>query len=207
MTRESNQAWEGRRIGILGGTFDPPHVGHTRMAAIARDVLDLDRVLLSPAPHPPHKSDADTTPYAHRVAMVEAAVAGEEHILVATIEDAHSVSYTVELLHACRRRTDADLYFILGADSLAELWSWRDPVEIMRLATLVVFPRATAHATGGVEQAPGAPQASLVIFESPVIDVSSTAIRARLECGESAGAGLAGPVAAYIAHHGLYARA
>ena len=205
MTPESNQAWEGRRIGILGGTFDPPHVGHTRMAAIARDVLDLDRVLLSPAPHPPHKSDADTTPYAHRVAMVEAAVAGEGHIHAAAIEDAHSVSYTVDLLRACRRRTEADLYFILGADSLAELSSWRDPVEIMRLATLVVFPRAAARV--GVEQAPAAPQASLVIFESLVIDVSSTAIRARLERGESAGAGLAGPVAAYIARHGLYARA
>jgi nicotinate-nucleotide adenylyltransferase len=194
--------WSGDRIGILGGTFDPPHIGHTAMACAARDALGLDRVLLSPAPHPPHKSDADTTPLAHRVAMVEAAIAGEERIALAEIEDAHATSYTVDLLRACRAQTGADLYFILGADSLAELASWRDPAEIVRLATLVVFPRRHA-----LTRAPVAGDASLVVFETPVADVSSSEIRSRLGRGETSTAGLSPAVARYIERHRLYARA
>lgn len=194
--------WEGSRVGILGGTFDPPHVGHVRMAVAARDALGLDRVFFSPAPRPPHKGGAEASPYAHRVAMVEAAIAGEEHLAVTRIEEAHDTSYTVLLLRACRERTSADLYFIMGADSLAELASWRDPEEVMRLATLVVFPRGR-----GVVRAPAAREASLVVFEAPVIDVSSTAIRSRLERGETGADGLAPAVERYLAQHRLYPRA
>ena len=194
--------WSGDRIGILGGTFDPPHVGHTAMARAARDVLGLDRVLFSPAPHPPHKSDADTTPLEHRAAMVEDAIAGEERMGLAGIEDAHATSYTVDLLRACRALTAADLYFILGGDSLAELPSWRDPAEIVRLATLVVFPRRVASA-----QVPVTGDVSLIVFEVPVVDVSSTEIRSRLERGETPAAGLSPAVALYIERHRLYARA
>jgi nicotinate-nucleotide adenylyltransferase len=206
MTPAAEEHWEGRRIGILGGTFDPPHVGHTRMAAVARDVLDLDFVLLAPAPHPPHKPDTDTTPLAHRTAMVEAAIAGEERLRTTHIEDPDATSYTVDLLRAARARASADLYFILGADSLAELSSWRDPGEIMRLATLVVFPRRTGTTPSAVVRAPDAREASLVVFESPVIDVSSTAIRAELARGATSVAGVAPPVMEYITRHGLYAR-
>lgn len=203
MTSEAAAArWSGDRIGILGGTFDPPHVGHTTMARAARDVLGLDHVLLSPAPHPPHKTDAETTPLLHRAAMVEAAIAGEERMALAGVEDANATSYTVDLLRACRALTGADLYFILGADSLAELASWRDPAEIMRLATLVVFPRR-----GSSARAPVAGDASLVVFETPVVDVSSSEIRLRLERGKAADAGLSPAVARYIERHRLYARA
>ncbi|MCI0453255.1 MAG: nicotinate-nucleotide adenylyltransferase [Candidatus Latescibacteria bacterium] len=202
MTVDASEDWRGNRIGILGGTFDPPHLGHTRMAVVARDALALDRVFFSPAPHPPHKSDAETTPYAHRRAMLELAIAGEARTAVTTIEESHATSYTVDLLHACRERTSADLYFILGADSLAELSTWRDPAEVMRLATLVVFPRGAETV-----RAPEGREASLVVFESPVVDVSSTEIRARLSQGEAAVDGLAPAVARYVAHHRLYARA
>lgn len=199
-TRAEN--WEGSRVGILGGTFDPPHTGHARMAIVARDVLGLDRVFFAPAPRPPHKTDAETSPYVHRVAMVEAAIAGEELLAVTRIEEAHDTSYTALLLRACRERTSADLYFIMGADSLAELATWREPEEVMRLATLVVFPRGRS-----LVRAPAAREASLVAFEAPVIDVSSTDIRARLERGETGGDGLAPAVAHYVAEHRLYARA
>lgn len=198
---DDREAWEGDRIGILGGTFDPPHVGHVRMAAAARDVLGLDHVFFSPAPRPPHKSDADTGPYSHRRAMVEAAIAGEARVSLTTIEEAHATSYTVDLLRACRARTRADLYFILGADSLAELPTWRDPAAVAALATLVVFPRGS-----GVMRAHIAGELSLVAFEAPVVDVSSTEIRARLERGDAV-EGIAPAVARYIAHHRLYARA
>ncbi len=196
------ERWDGARLGILGGTFDPPHAGHVSMALAARDALQLDHVFFSPAPHPPHKSDTDTTAYAHRLAMVEIAVAGNDGLAVTRIEEHGGISYTVELLRACRTRTPADLYFILGADSLAEVGSWREPAEVMRLATLVVFPR-----TGDVMRAPAAPDASLVVFEAPVIDVSSTEIRSALARGDGDVAGLLPAVASYIARHRLYARA
>ncbi|HXV13394.1 MAG TPA: nicotinate (nicotinamide) nucleotide adenylyltransferase [Candidatus Krumholzibacteria bacterium] len=201
MTPDPSEDWKGNRIGILGGTFDPPHVGHTRMAAAARDALGLDRVFCSPAPHPPHKSDAETTSYRHRRAMLEFAIAGEDRVAVTGIEESHATSYTVDLLRACRERTSADLYFIMGADSLAGLPTWRDPADVMRLATLVVFPRGRE-----IVRAPDAREVSLVVFESPVIDVSSTEIRERLARGETSVGGLAPAVARYVAHHRLYAR-
>jgi nicotinate-nucleotide adenylyltransferase len=174
------------------------------MAAVARDVLGLDRVFLSPARHPPHKRGADTTGYRDRVAMTEAAAAGEDGVFVTAIEDRDQTSYTVDLLRACRARTAADLYFILGADSFAELSSWRDAPAIVRLATLVVFPRRTAPE--GVVRATVAGAGSFVVFEGPVIDASSSDVRARLARGEAGGDAIAPAVADYIARRGIYAR-
>ncbi len=199
-TRYEN--WDGERIGVLGGTFDPPHAGHVRMAAAARDALALDRVFFAPAPRPPHKLDAGMSAYSHRVAMVEAALSGEARLEVTAIEEAHATSYTADLLRACRSRTSADLYFILGADSLADLASWREPEAILALATLVVFPRGA-----GVARVPVAGDAAVVVFEAPVIDVSSSEIRARLARGDVDVDGVAPAVADYIARHRLYARA
>ncbi len=195
------ERWDGERIGVLGGTFDPPHIAHLHMAAAARDTLDLAQVYFAPAPHPPHKSD-DVTDYPHRVAMTEAAIAGEARMSVTHIESEHETSYTVNMLRAIRARTRADIYFILGADALDGLPSWREPEEILRLATLVVFPRDGVVVRAGV-----AGDASLVVFDSPPIDVSSTDLRARIARGDDTTAGLPLSVARYIAHHRLYARA
>jgi nicotinate-nucleotide adenylyltransferase len=109
------------------------------------------------------------------------------------------VSFTVDLLRACRARTRADLYFIIGADSLSEFSTWKEPGEILSLATLVVFARDDEPMHLGV-QGP----AALVAFETPKFDVSSTAVRRELASGATA-AGLVNPrVAAYAAQHGLY---
>ncbi len=197
-----NERWDGERIGILGGTFDPPHVGHVRMARAARDMLELDRVFFSVAPSPPHKCHEPVTDYRARVAMVEAAIAGDDGLAVTRIEEAHAPSFTVELLRAAAKRTRADLYFVMGADSVSELEQWREPSEIARLATIVVFPR-----TGATTRVPVAGDVSVVVFEEPVVDVSSTAVRARLERGERADDDLPPAVASYIEHRGLYARA
>jgi nicotinate-nucleotide adenylyltransferase len=197
-----NERWDGTRIGILGGTFDPPHVGHVRMARAAGDVLELDRVFFSVAPAPPHKRAEPVTAYPERVAMVAAAIADDDRLALTRIEEAHTPSFTVDLLRACRERTRADLYFIMGADSVSELQTWREPTEIARLATIVVFPR-----TGGATRVPIAGEVSVVVFEAPVVDVSSTAVRARLERGENADDDLSPAVARYIESRGLYARA
>ncbi len=191
--------WSGARIGVLGGTFDPPHVGHIRMATAALDVLALDRVLMSVAPAPPHKEGADVTDYAHRLAMIEAAIDGVPGLAVTRIEESHAPSYTTDLLRACRARTEADLYFIMGADSLCDLPAWHAPDDILRLCTLVVFPRDRAPVVLNVEG-----DASVVVFEAPRVDVSSSDIRLAIERGDDAGASIPGPVAEYIGRHGLY---
>jgi len=194
--------WRGARIGILGGTFDPPHVAHVRMGVAARDALSLDRVFYSPAPHPPHKRGEPVLPWEHRRAMIAAAVADEPGLAVTDIESGHDPSYTVDLLRAAAARTSADLYLIVGADSLAAFGAWHEPLEILRLCTLVVFPRddrAPRLALDG--------PASLVVFESPRLDVSSSAVRDALATGDAGGARLVpAPVAAYIARYQLYRR-
>ncbi len=202
MSAHANEAWDGARIGILGGTFDPPHVGHTRMAGTARDVLGLDRVFFSVAPAPPHKIGMPMSPYPDRVAMVEAAIDGESRMAVTRVEESHSTSFTVDLLRACRERTGADFYFIMGVDSLVEFPSWREAAEVLRLATLVVFPRGKTRARVMV-----AGDASVIVFEQPAIDVSSTEIRVNLERDDTATDGLSPAVAHYIARRRLYARA
>jgi nicotinate-nucleotide adenylyltransferase len=191
--------WAGDRIGLIGGTFDPPHTGHVAMAQTARRSLGLDRVLFSVAPRPPHKQGEPTSPLEHRVRMVEIAIEHEDGLAVTHIEDEHEVSYTVDMLRACRTRTRADIYFILGADSLVELGTWKEPGEILRLATLVVFPRGEIVSRLDVEG-----PAALVMFELPRIDVSSTGVRASLAAGRDAIDALPAGVAAYALEHGLY---
>ncbi|HEX5131129.1 MAG TPA: nicotinate (nicotinamide) nucleotide adenylyltransferase [Candidatus Krumholzibacteria bacterium] len=193
--------WDGARVGILGGTFDPPHTGHVRMAVEARRVLGLDHVFLSPAPHPPHKTGEVVSPLADRRAMLAAAIAGEDGLSLTDIEHAAGPSYTADLLRLARSRTAADIYFIMGADSLADLASWRDPGDILRLCTVVVFPR-----DGAPLRVPVAGDASVVVFESPVVDVSSTELRTALARGVCPPDLIAPAVADYIAQHRLYHR-
>ena len=135
MTVDAAALWSGDRIGLMGGTFDPPHTGHVSMAREARRALALDRVLFSVAPRPPHKLHEPTSPLDHRVRMVEIAIEHEDSLAITHMEEAHEPSYTVDFLRACRMRTRADLYFIMGADSLAELSTWKEPGEILRVTT------------------------------------------------------------------------
>ena len=187
------------RIGLLGGTFDPPHNAHLVMAQTARSALGLDQVLLVPATRPPHKDD-EHTPYSHRVAMSAAAAAGVEGVELSRIEeDGEGPSYTARLLERARERLGDDLYFIMGADSLREFPSWRDPQRVLKLCTVVVFPRDALAMHCAVEG-----PVALVLFEAPVIDVSSTQVR---ECVRSQGNWeelVPDAVADYIRRYRLY---
>jgi len=163
------------RIGLLGGTFDPPHNAHLVMAQTARSALGLDRVLLVPATRPPHKG-SEHTQYSHRLAMCEAAAAGVEGVELSRIEEGgQGPSYTAGLLERAREQFGDDLYFIVGADSLRELPSWSDPQRVLKLCTLVVFPREALAMHCAVDG-----DVSLVLFEAPVINVSSTDVRERV---------------------------
>ena len=189
-----------RRVGILGGTFDPPHNAHLVMAETARDRVPLDKVLLMPAPRPPQKQKASATEFDKRVEMVRLAIDGRRGLELSLMEELRSgPSYTVELLKYFHESFGREPYYILGADSVADLPSWKYPSVVLSLATLVVFPR-----TGYSSLVPVEGDASIFLFEEPVIDISSTEIRKRIRSGESVRDLLPQKVHQFILDNGLY---
>ncbi len=188
------------RVGILGGTFDPPHNAHITMAETALSRIPLDRVLLMPAPQPPQKDSAGITRYEDRVEMVRLAIGSREGVELSLLEEfRRGPSYTVELLERFRTSEGDEPFLILGADSVADLPAWKDPEKILSLATLVVFAR-----TGYSAHVPVPGEASVILFESPVIDVSSTDLRKRILDGEDVQSDIPGPVRDFILDKGLY---
>src|SRR5690606_3907319 len=131
------------RIGIFGGTFDPPHLGHLIVASDACSVLRLDRLILVPAAEPPHKRGKVGTPAERRLAMVRAAVRGDPRLAVDDLElRREGASYSVDTLREMRARyPEADLYFLVGMDQMREFHDWREPDEVARLARLSVVAR------------------------------------------------------------------
>ncbi|GMR14106.1 MAG: nicotinate-nucleotide adenylyltransferase [Gemmatimonadota bacterium] len=162
-------------VGILGGTFDPPHNGHLRVAQDVRQGLGLDRVLLMPVRVPPHKRADRVTPVALRMEMVRAAVADAPGLDVSAIEvEREGPSYTVDTLRQMRNeRPDVDLTLIVGADQWAEMADWKEPEEIPELADLAVMNRG--------DRLPVEPDWDLALEWTAVsvtpVDVSSTEIR------------------------------
>ena len=169
-----------RRIGLLGGTFDPPHHGHLIIAAEAHERLGLNELRFVPAAVPPHKDDAVQATGEQRLRMLLAAVDGDRRFAVDDMEIRRGgTSYTVDTLRELRRREmDAELVFLLGIDQFRALHTWREPDEVANLATLTVLSRA-----GETPQPAGA--YSAIHLEVSRIDVSSTEIRRRCAQGLS----------------------
>jgi nicotinate-nucleotide adenylyltransferase len=170
----------GERLGIFGGTFDPPHVGHLVTAVNVRHELALDRVLLVVNDQPWQKlGTRDITPAADRYAMVEAAVGSVEGLAASRIElDRGGMSYTADTLHALLdEQPDRQLYVVLGSDAAVGLPTWERADEVRSLATIVVVERPGTHET---EPPPGW---SWVRVEVPRLEVSSTDLRARVADG------------------------
>ena len=192
------------RIGIFGGTFDPPHVGHTRVAADVADFLGLERVLWIPAGEPPHKPSGRVSPAAVRLEMVRAAVRADRRFEACTLEyDRPGPSFTVDTLETLRRAMpEADLVLIVGADQFADLGAWRDPERIVALATLAVMDRDGASARMAPPELAGAERARTVPVRR--VDVSSTRIRQLVREGRDV-SGLVPPgVLDIIEREGLY---
>jgi len=191
-----------RRIGVFGGTFDPPHLGHLALAERALDQLGLERVWFVPAADPPHKRDRAKSPFSRRLAMTRLAVRGNPAFRVSDLESRRpGPSYTVETLRAIHRRLPGrELVLLLGADSLNDLPTWHEPEEIVRLARLAVAPR-TERARRARR---GAPRADFAI-DAPVLEVSSSDLRMRARRGESLRYLVPDAVAAYVRRHRLYA--
>jgi len=172
------------RIGVFGGTFDPPHLGHLLLAEAARDRLALDRVLFVPASVPPHKRARAVTPAATRLVLLRAALAGTG-FSISTLElHRPGPSYTVDTLERLgRRHPRARLWLLVGADSLKDLPTWRDPERILALATLAVAARPETS---------DEPPPSLARFArkfvhlgNPPVAIASTDLRRRVARGQS----------------------
>jgi len=191
-----------RRLGILGGTFDPVHTGHLILAETAREAADLDSVLFVPSGHSWRKPGREITSGKQRLSMLRLAIRGNERFGVSDIEIRRAgPSYTHVTLAALREAEPAaELFFILGRDALLDLPNWREPARITELATLLVAGRA------GVTDRPAAATAGARIQEvpMPLIEISATDIRDRVRRGRSIRYLAPEAVVDYIAQHRLY---
>jgi nicotinate-nucleotide adenylyltransferase len=196
------------RIGILGGTFNPPHLGHLICAQEAYLQLGLDRVTLIPARIPPHKAVEDEPGAEHRLELCRLAIRGdEERLAVSDLEIARDgPSYTVDTLEALHSSApDHELYLIVGGDIAAGLPDWHEPERVLSLATLAVAERrGTPRAA--VDDALGSLQGGerTRFFRMPRIAISSTMLRERVKSGQPIKYYVPDRVAGYIKRHHLY---
>lgn len=191
-----------RRLGLFGGTFDPPHLGHLALAEWAREALKLDRVVFMPAARPPHKSASPLSAVGARLAMTRLAVAGHRGFEVSRLEaDREGPSFTIDTLRFLRaRRPGARWFLLMGEDSLADLATWKEPGGIVKLATPVVAARPGAAA----RRVTSVFGRRVVWLDNPGIEVSSSAIRSRARLGRSIRFLVPDAVAHYIGRSGLY---
>lgn len=205
---------ECRRIGVFGGTFDPIHVGHLLVAEIAREKLGLSEMRFVPASLSPLKIEAPaTTSDKQRLEMVKLAVGGNPFFLVDDREiQRGGASYTVETLRELQQENeDAELYFLMGADSLEQFHLWREPKVICELARVVVVHRGgyPAPEIGTLAPFLDAPDDLQTLSEKhivsvPQVEVSSSDLRARIRNGESTRYQLHPAVSAFIGTERLY---
>jgi nicotinate-nucleotide adenylyltransferase len=196
------------RLGLFGGTFDPIHLGHLIMAESCREACRLDRVWFVVSGVPPHKR-GERTPVADRLEMVRIAIAGHPAFEVSDLEaQGPGPHYSVETLEEIHRlRPDDELFFLIGADSLIDLPSWRQPERIVALATLVVVDRPALARPPGAAHGPE-PDPAWPVQRVPVppIGIASNDLRRRLAEGRSIRYQVPRGVEAYIEAQGLYRR-
>jgi nicotinate-nucleotide adenylyltransferase len=198
-------------LGILGGTFDPPHLAHLRIAEEAREILGLSRILFIPAGEPWQKADRPVTPGRLRVAMLQRAIAGNPAFELDTREvDRGGPSYTVDTMEALAAGGGpADPWFILSSEALAGFATWREPDRILALARLCVVPRGDVPATAvaAFRARFRVAEDRLVVLDHPRLAISSTDIRARVRAGRSIRYLVPDAVATLIAEYALYTAA
>lgn len=190
------------RLGLFGGTFDPPHLGHLIVAAHVREELGLDRILFMPAMTPPHKQDREVSPGAVRLAMVERAIEGEERFSVSDMEVRRGgVSYTIDTVRSMLADAPGThLTVLIGMDNLVDFGSWRDPEGILDLARVAVMTRPGYKATGE-----GASfLRHMTLCEVPHIGIAARDIRERVAAGKSIRYLVPAQVEAFIHEQGLY---
>ena len=199
----------GRRLGVMGGTFDPIHFGHLIAAERAGEELLLDQVLFIPAGTPPHKLTIAQAPPMDRYRMIELAIASNDHYRLSDMEITRGgTSFTVDTLKVLLDMyKGAQLYFITGADAILEIASWKAPGEIFKMCKFIAVSRP-GYSLDGVWKVAGAfiedPEKSVIGLGIPGLDISSTEIRERVRRGKSVKYLLPDNVIDFITERGLY---
>ncbi len=197
------------KLGIFGGTFDPVHYGHLILAETAREACRLDEVRFLPAYSPPHKRDQSISTGKHRVEMLELATAGYPEFVVDQRElNRQGTSFTVETLaEITEQLPEAELHFLMGADSLIDLPNWKQPQRIAQLAKIVAVNRdsnSSEDLREAVNNLPDVIQGSVEIVEMPQIGISARDLRLRISEKRSIRFLTPRAVERYIQEHGLY---
>ena len=193
------------RIGLFGGTFDPPHRGHIAVAADVADALDLDQVLWIPAGQPPHKSLVSAAPLALRLEMTCAVVKADSRFEVSKIEvERGGVSYTLDTVRALRENYPGTILFlIIGTDQFRDFGTWQNPEKLLELTELVVMDRGGQR---GQDYVPEVEDIGKVHFVSVgQVDISSTDVRLAAHNGKDLNALVPAKIAEIILREGLYA--
>ncbi len=196
------------KLGLLGGTFNPPHLGHLVCAQEACAQLELDGVVFIPVYSPPHKEVEDEPGVDVRVELTRLATAGEKRFSVSRVEaDVPGRSFTVDTLRRLHKSSPVDeLTFIMGGDMAHALPTWHEPEAVLSLATLGVAEREGIRRTDIMERLAGLAGADRIrFFDMPRLDISSSSIRRRVASGRPIRYLVPDPVADYIASEGLYA--
>jgi len=194
-------------IGVLGGTFDPIHIGHLVVAEEARIKLGFSEVLFVPAGRPWLKLDRNITPAVHRVEMVRRAIADNPYFKLCTLEvERAGPSYTVDTLTMLQKQlgSEASFFFILGRDTLAELPLWKEPQKLVQLCRLVVPPRLGSKDLKHLNAAIPGLLDKVIQLDMPVIGISSSEIRQRIAQGLPIRYLVPPEVEKYITEHKIY---
>ena len=178
-----------RRIGVLGGTFDPPHVGHLWLAALAADALDLDLVLFMPAAMPPHKGERLISKGTDRLLMTRLAIHNDPKFELSGLEmERPGPSYTIDSVVELKRLyPDAQLFLLMAADSLAQIDTWREPDRLLDEIEWAVGPRAGTELPdrSSLDDRFGDRASRIHLLQGPSLDVSSSEIRRRVAAGHT----------------------
>ncbi len=201
-----------RRIGVLGGTFDPVHYGHLVIAEEVYATLELTEMVFVPTGQPPHKTQEVITPAEHRLAMLELAIASNPHFTISRVDlDRPGPSYTVDTLRLLQKQwgEETAIYFVIGGDSLEDFLSWYDAAGILKQLTYLVAVRRPGYNESEEyydqleARLPGIKQCLLVV-EAPQIGISATDLRLRVAEGRPIKYQTPESVEQYIIEYGLY---
>jgi nicotinate-nucleotide adenylyltransferase len=187
----------------MGGTFDPIHIAHLIIAEEVLEALGLERLVFVPAARPPHKSDGAVTPVEHRLEMVRLAIADNGRLALSDVECLREKpSYTIDTLSRFRTELGEEekLYFVMGADSLVQFFTWKEPLKLLSICEFVVVRRPGVR----IDECDPRVGEKVRVLDAPLLEVSSTDIRKRVRSGRSFRYLVPPAVRAYIEEKNLY---
>lgn len=198
-----------RKVGIMGGTFNPIHIGHLIMAENAYEQFELDEVIFMPSKNPPHKLNQVIISDSHRLNMVKAAINDNPHFSISTLEiDREGITYTADTLRTLTEENpNTEYYFIIGADSFFQIETWKEPEVIFSLSHIIAASRYQLSEEAMQEQVMYLSKkfkGKIDLLSSPTIELSSKAIRTRMEEGKSIKYYVPAQVYRYILENRLY---